>query len=330
MQIQAIYYGTAIAVQVEDFDPTNSIHSVLKNMLEQKGFKPDENPNTWVRRSFTGWDNYLFWKSEVDKLVEYFRKKNESKPKPNSSPPIYSTPDEPLDLEKVADKIKKLFALSQSPNEAEAMAAFTKAQELLTRHNLSMSDLADSAPEQLEEQIVDESQRPSSWKGTLLGAVSKANYCMSFTRHNSQGIKQMMLGRPVNIQSARMQFEYLVEAVERLAKLEVGDRTFKNSFRLGAAHRLYARIVEGIEKQKREGMAANGNSAPVTAIVMRSLYEKLESELKAYAKDKLNLKIRTQRPANNSREGYEAGQSAGDRVSLNKQVGGGSQRYLPS
>jgi len=84
-----------------------------------------------------------------------------------------------------------------------------------------------------------------------------------------------------------------------------------------------------MEKQKREGMAASGDSAPVTAIVMRSLYEKLESEVKAYAKDNLNLKIRTQRPANNSREGYVAGRSAGDRVSLNKQVRGGNQRYLP-
>ena len=224
--------------------------------------------------------------------------------------------------------VKKLFALSQSPNEAEAMQAFSKAQELLTRHNLSMSDLADSAPEQVEEQIIDESQRPSSWKGAILVAVSKANYCMSFNRHDSQGIKQMMLGRPVNIQSAKIQFEYLVEAVERLAKLENGDRTFKNSFRLGAAHRLHSRIIENMRKQKEEGMAASGNSAAVSAIVMRSLYQKLDAELQAYAKDKLNLKSRSHRPANNSREGYQAGHEAGDRVSLNKQVGGGNQRYL--
>jgi len=211
MQIEAIYYGTAIAVAVKDFDSTNSLHCMLQNMLEKKGFKPDENPNTWVRRSFAGWDNYLFWKTEVDKLVEHFLKKDEDVPEPvpqgNSTRPIYSPPDEPLDLEKVADKIKKLFALSQSPNEAEAMAAFSKAQELLTRHNLSMSDLADSQPEEVEEQIIDESKRPSSWKGALLGAVAKANYCMFFSRHGGrEGVKQMMIGRPVNIQSARMQF----------------------------------------------------------------------------------------------------------------------------
>jgi hypothetical protein len=40
------------------------------------------------------------------------------------------------DLEKITEKILKLFSLSQSPNEAEALAAFSKAQEMLTRHNL--------------------------------------------------------------------------------------------------------------------------------------------------------------------------------------------------
>ncbi|MEJ6485273.1 DUF2786 domain-containing protein [Nostoc punctiforme UO1] len=44
-----------------------------------------------------------------------------------------------LELEKIADKIRNLFALSQSPNEAEASAAAAKAQEMLTRHNLSIA-----------------------------------------------------------------------------------------------------------------------------------------------------------------------------------------------
>ena len=106
MKIEAIYRGTAIAVVVKDFDSTNSLHCMLQNMLEQKGFEPDENPNTWIRRSFKGWDNYVFWKAEVDKLVDHFLNKNEPEPEPQVKPtqPIYSVPEEPLDLEKVADK----------------------------------------------------------------------------------------------------------------------------------------------------------------------------------------------------------------------------------
>ena len=51
-----------------------------------------------------------------------------------------------LELEKIADKIRKLFALSQSSNEAEASAAAAKAQEMLTRHNLSIASLQDWTP----------------------------------------------------------------------------------------------------------------------------------------------------------------------------------------
>ncbi|MBN3948428.1 MAG: hypothetical protein HWQ38_19015 [Nostoc sp. NMS7] len=77
MQIQATYYATEIAISVIDFDPTDSMHSMLKNMLEQKGFKSEENPNTWVRRSFKSWDNYQFWQTEVDKLVNHFKTQSE-------------------------------------------------------------------------------------------------------------------------------------------------------------------------------------------------------------------------------------------------------------
>jgi hypothetical protein len=116
-----------------------------------------------------------------------------------------------------------------------------------------MADLADSTPVEVEEQIIDESQRPSSWKGILLNAVSKANYCLAFKHKDRYSIKQIMLGRPLHIQSARMQFDYLLQAVDRLAKQVEGDRTFKNAFKLGAAHRLNTRILEVIEKLSSRG-----------------------------------------------------------------------------
>ncbi|MBN3948427.1 MAG: DUF2786 domain-containing protein [Nostoc sp. NMS7] len=219
--------------------------------------------------------------------------------------------------------------MSQSPNEAEAIAAFSKAQELLTRHNLSVSDLADSTPEQVLEQTISQSSKRVYWQENLLHAVATANYCHCFIRKNGIDAKQVMLGRPVNIKSAKLQLEYLVEAVERLANGSNGDRAFKNAFRLGASQRLSSRITEGFKKQKEEGISANDQQESVSAIVVRSLIEKLDAENKAYA-DNLKIKKRNTRPSCSSSEGYQAGQSAGDRVSLNKQIGGGNQRYLPS
>jgi len=42
---------------------------------------------------------------------------------------------------KIIDKIKKLLALSESPNENEAAAAVVKARELLDRHNLTLAEV---------------------------------------------------------------------------------------------------------------------------------------------------------------------------------------------
>lgn len=200
---------------------------------------------------------------------------------------------------------------------------------MLTRHNLSMADLADEKPEEVEQAVIAESPKRIYWKEGLLDAVATANYCHSFVRKSRSGAKQMMIGRPVNIQSAQLQFEYLVEVVERLARLTQGDRAFKNAFKLGAAGRLASRIIEGIEKQKQEGVVGTESTTSVSAIVMRSLYKKLEAEVQAYIADNLKIKTRNIRTSCSSSDGFFAGQSAGDRVSLNKQVGGSQQRYLP-
>ncbi len=41
----------------------------------------------------------------------------------------------------ILEKIKKLIALSESPNESEAAAALSKVQVLLAKHDLTMTDI---------------------------------------------------------------------------------------------------------------------------------------------------------------------------------------------
>ena len=42
------------------------------------------------------------------------------------------------------DKIRKLFALSESPVDAEAIAALTKARELMVKYKITKEDIADT------------------------------------------------------------------------------------------------------------------------------------------------------------------------------------------
>ena len=72
--------------------------------------------------------------------------------------------------EKIQEKIKKLLALSSSPNEAEAALAMEKAHELLKTYNLSLSQISINEEDDagIIEETYMESNRLHSWKLRLV------------------------------------------------------------------------------------------------------------------------------------------------------------------
>ena len=46
------------------------------------------------------------------------------------------------DLETIRRRVRKLLALSKSPNESEALSALRKANELMAEHRLTQADFA--------------------------------------------------------------------------------------------------------------------------------------------------------------------------------------------
>lgn len=240
-----------------------------------------------------------------------------------------------VDMESIANKIKKLLALSQSPNEAEAIAASRKAQELLTQYNLSMADIADpqSIDEEVEQQTLFHLDSKREWVITLLDGVARANFCtIIMATGRGYGTDYKLVGRPSNIAVASLMYNYLSETVERLTRTAPntsGERGFKNSFRLGCANRIYFRLLETIKEQCEQGIVSD-NGVNCSAIAVTSLYEQRKAEVQVYKQNTYG-KIPTHKYRNSvsSHEGYAAGDRAGRQVSLNKQVGaGGNQKYL--
>lgn len=92
--------------------------------------------------------------------------------------------------ENIKDKIKKLLRLANSSNENEAKLAMKKAQELLAKHKLKISDVEgkELKVEKLETGIYF-SSRKDRWRGDLIKVISK-NYCveayMSTAYHSSK------------------------------------------------------------------------------------------------------------------------------------------------
>lgn len=54
------------------------------------------------------------------------------------------------------EKIKKLLALSKSPNEHEAQSALAKAQQLMAEHKISMAEVEDKEKRKANEHYLNE------------------------------------------------------------------------------------------------------------------------------------------------------------------------------
>ena len=242
------------------------------------------------------------------------------------------------DIEKVIEKVRKLLALAQSPNEHEAAAAMDKAQELLAIHNLDMTQVES---EEAESSVTQDYVRTESvgwaWQRHLRGAVAMMYFCRYYfkfekvpTSRRSCGYIRYDLhfyvGEKHNIEVAKLMSDYLVDAVIRLAKEGARDvhRTEKSryihSFHLACSTRLYARINERV-RQARAGAVKTSDGRNLPALA--SMYDAQRAVAEAWLKDHgLELHDHNRQQSTSSERGHLDGREAGDSISLDQQIGG--------
>ncbi len=216
------------------------------------------------------------------------------------------------------EKINKLLALANSPNENEAALAAEKATELLTKYNLSLADLGPDSEEKITTGTVETTSRYVTWKMLILAGIATANGCRAMRSKNNGNMT--LIGTSTNIAVSQSLYEYLTKAVERLAKRHKGKgRAFLHAFRVGCATRLRHRLEQYRKEMEEEGIAGNGESSPTPAIVVRSMFEKNNLAIEEYLNNE-GFKVKTQRREQiSSEQGYFSGYKAGDRISLNQQ-----------
>jgi hypothetical protein len=216
--------------------------------------------------------------------------------------------------DKIIDRIRKLFALAESPNEAEAMSAMEKAHALLLQYNLTVSDLKEEKVTEINEMVFCEAGKMRAWKKVLIYYVTKANYCASYTevtrgsyKYDVKG-KQVIkiVGREANVISAKDMLEYIFESIERLSRNI--DHDMKESYKTGFSEALCKRLKE-IHKAEEEKVET------CTALTV------IDSELKNHM-DQKNLRNSTIKQNIKDAQGYMRGQMDGSSFSLNKQVKG--------
>ncbi len=247
------------------------------------------------------------------------------------------------DKAKVLDRIRKLMALSESPNEHEAAAAADKAQALLAQYNLSALDLVEKKGPTLifDNELVTES-RP--WLRPIVGACCKLYFCetyYTFTYNYRSGAAKpnsyvrtdtwTIVGDVQNVMVAKMMATYLMKAVERLAseaganQPKAAKSAFLQAFKMGAAARLHIRLYRRREEamagqMKIEAGLLEGGKTNLPAL--RSMYEVAEQQAKDAIQEKVGKMGKNRKTTVKSNAGFAAGYKAGDTIGLDQQVGG--------
>ena len=93
------------------------------------------------------------------------------------------------------DKIRKLLALAESPEEAEAKAALLRARELMAKHKLTEADLEEEKKQAVRNTLTDItcSKRRDPWI-VCLSAVIGESYCCKGYRNHARGHQTQTIG----------------------------------------------------------------------------------------------------------------------------------------
>jgi hypothetical protein len=228
------------------------------------------------------------------------------------------------------DKLQKLIAHEKSAREigniAEAQAFAAKIANLLSEHNLNMSDVEVKEQERSEPigiETVDLFQRATRVKWIEWLGVAIAETC--FCRTLVVGSKQLFVGRTSDRQAAAQMFRYLANAGMALADREtleaakrnpvesfdrfsaarkaVWTQKFRKSYLLGFATAIYTRL-----KKEREDLKQQSGGC---ALIVRK--DTAVVQFMATIKTHKGGKLRTKA---DHEDGYARGFAAGSGIGL--------------
>jgi hypothetical protein len=220
------------------------------------------------------------------------------------------------DIEHAKRRIRKLLALSGSPNENEALAALEKARALMDEYRLSEAACV------FEEIKVTSTKTAVLWRFVIANRVAWLYGCDHHRDIYRDHGAEVFTGEETDSFLAAETYRYLTRAVERIAKRNIrknAKQQFRRDYKLGMAFRLEERI-------QRMGDAA----------AWRDRRESKLRAVKAHIKNTVVFNPDLDKPAKKKKTkgmkmnftAISRGENAADGISLNRQAAGGGQWYL--
>jgi hypothetical protein len=227
--------------------------------------------------------------------------------------------------ENILNKIKNMLDLAgNAGTEHEAALAASMAHKFMEKHNLCMSEVSEFSTDDTEirEESVHESGRLATWKMNLLHhGVAPVFNCRVLINSGYRKRTLRLVGTKADMAIARVTFEYLVGAVERLSRSHAKGcgRSYINSYKLGAVATVCSRLKAQARENREEVEQYATKTGTALAVVKGA-------NLKNYM-SKFTGKYRTSQ-SRRDHYGYDHGRSDGHDVGLNAQVGGSSGNRL--
>lgn len=115
--------------------------------------------------------------------------------------------------EKIVDKIRKLLALSKSDNQHEAELAAKRANDLMTKHQIEMSEIDIERMQKsgiTEERYKVKNQKMKlKWVEYLAQGVAQLFDCTILVNNNLHGTSFTFVGHAEDIETSKLLFEHL-------------------------------------------------------------------------------------------------------------------------
>ncbi|MDE5898934.1 MAG: DUF2786 domain-containing protein [Treponemataceae bacterium] len=212
------------------------------------------------------------------------------------------------ELETIKRKIKKLLALSKSPNENEAIAALQKANDLMAEHRIERAELAEYTMESVKA-----TKRLVQWRIILANAVEQLYATCHYADRDGNYV---FLGEELDVYMSTEMYRYLVKCVDRMAARNIRRNAkyrYRQSYRKGVASCIYNRIHE-------LGQQCSWRTP-------KDLAQK-QKEISDWVERRVSFTYARKRPDKQNTAAFLRGMHDGDGVSLSRQMTGSNRARL--
>ena len=214
--------------------------------------------------------------------------------------------------EQIKKKIKKLLALSKSPNENEAMAALEKARKLMEENGLSEQDC-----NVYTEETKYLKSRPR-WQYIIAKGVAWINGTVIRIVNGDNLLVVRFHGSETDVFISKEMYQYLVKTVNKMAKQNIrknAKKPYINSYKEGMAASLYQRMLQAGEIYSW----ANKRESQLEAI------EKYVVELYKVRYETSRIKEKKQKTNNIA---FYRGANDAEGINLNRQTTANNRKYI--